>query len=212
MAQSPRTVIRKLKEAYFGDDPDEAGVMSRLSGHLVECVGFVDIGASLGQYTKLAAEHMREGIIWACEPDILRFVCLLDSAHEWETDNGPRILCLPVAISDKAGLADFYGPGSLVSGSLVKAPDVIVRKVPTLRLPPVLEHMPGPLIIKIDTEGSEVDILRDSHDVLMRKDVQWLIEIHPQAYNEQAVQDLMRSYGYTGREFGETNRMWFTRR
>lgn len=52
-------IYRILNEAYFGEDCDERDLFGQIEPMLRDAKTFVDIGASLGQYTRFASQVMK---------------------------------------------------------------------------------------------------------------------------------------------------------
>ena len=65
-------VYATLNQAYFSADCHERELLGNLPRLLADARLFVDIGASLGQYTLAASRGMRGGRIIAVEADPLR--------------------------------------------------------------------------------------------------------------------------------------------
>jgi len=74
-----------LKKAYFSEEKDEKEIIENLPVVLRGVKIFVDVGASLGQYTFFANKYIREGQIFAIEPDPIRFEELKNNCHKSES-------------------------------------------------------------------------------------------------------------------------------
>src|SRR3546814_11404070 len=61
-----------LNRAYFSEDCHEKTLLEQLPRFLEKSRLVVDVGASLGQYTKCASEAMKSGRIVAIEADPIR--------------------------------------------------------------------------------------------------------------------------------------------
>ena len=113
-------IFEILNEAYFSDEPDEKEVLDNLPEVLRSVRTFVDIGASLGQYTYHANKYIQAGHIIAIEPDPIRFPELEKNCHNWQSLSTNKIDALQAAISDEDGKIMFYTTHSNVSGGLFK--------------------------------------------------------------------------------------------
>ena len=136
----------------------------------------VDVGANVGQFAVVARHCWPQARIVSFEP--------LPAAREtllalFEGD--PRFDCRPLALSDHAGTDDFHVTGHDDSSSLLPVAarqvaefatdDVAVLRVDTARLDDVLPaaDLPdGPILLKLDTQGTELDVLRGGPAVLAR--------------------------------------------
>jgi FkbM family methyltransferase len=80
---------------------------------------FVDVGASLGQYTHFANKAMQKGVIYAIEADPVRFGRLRELCEEWAQGPGHnRIIPHNVALSDQIGTTNFFVTDTDRSGGL----------------------------------------------------------------------------------------------
>jgi len=67
-----KQIYAMLQQAYFSDHPDEEDVLACLPALLQGVRHFVDIGASLGQFTFHASKVMLGGRLDAFEADPIR--------------------------------------------------------------------------------------------------------------------------------------------
>jgi len=136
----------------------------------------VDIGANVGQFALVARHRWPGARIVSFEPlpqaaQRLRAVFAGDGRFE----------CRSVALTDHAGTEAFHVTGHDDSSSLLPvatrqveefATDgVAVLQVTTARLDDVLpaaELPAGPILVKIDTQGTELDVLRGGTELLAR--------------------------------------------
>ena len=115
-------VYATLNQAYFCADCHERELLDNLAPLLADARLFVDIGASLGQYTLMASRCMREGRIIAVEADPVRHEELARNATRWSTDSGRAIDAVFAAVGDKRGEVSFFTTNSNVSGGLFPRP------------------------------------------------------------------------------------------
>lgn len=208
--------LKILTEAYFSDNPHEREVIERLHEIIGSTGVFVDIGASLGQYSRKISQIIDNGFIIAIEPDPIRFRELEKNCKEWEIGSTNQIEALHSVISDVDGEINFYSTGSNVSGGLfsrdlnylpVKSREGIKWKeiqVKTFRLDTLFKGVfkeLKPDLIKIDVEGSELRVLMGCENILREGTSLFLIEVHNWAdpkgqKNPSEIFSRMKSFGY----------------
>ena len=165
-----------------------------------------DIGANLGYVTSLmAARTGARGQVFAFEPHPALFGQLSANAARWTSsrDTG-RVNLVQSAVSDKRGNGVLGVPDSFGSNSglafLVdeKNADSAVKTMPvSLRaLDEMFENAPCPLVIKIDTEGNEIDVLKGASRLLREKKIRDIIFEDHVAY-PSAPMTLLTNAGYT---------------
>lgn len=146
-----------------------------LQDHGIEHV--LDVGANEGQFAGKLFGAGYPGTILSFEPmpDVHRR--LVEAAA-----SNPRwIIAPPVALSDRDGTADFHVAGNSISSSLLpmeelhlvnapKSAEAAVIQVALVRLDAILpELLPeGRFLLKIDTQGTERDVLEGAAGVLDR--------------------------------------------
>lgn len=205
-------VLESLNREYFGTNFHEKNIIKNLPSILSSVNVFVDIGASLGQYTFYINKHIRGGKIFAVEADPFRFATLKDNCNKWESFSNNKLYPIHAAISDLDGNVPFYITNSSVSGGLfihsipyesgeekktIKWEEIIVR---SLKLDTLIKNTNADLI-KIDVEGGELRVLRGATKLLQEGETKFLIEIHSWAdpkgqSNCTDVYDFMKSFCY----------------
>jgi FkbM family methyltransferase len=185
----PQEIYDTLNKAYFSEHPDEEEVLRHLPGLLDGCRHFVDIGASLGQFTLHASRMMRNGRIDAFEADPVRFHRLKENCATWAAESGNVIQARPDAVAKTSGTLTFHSTQSNVSGGLfpndlahldekTRAKVSWTRiDVPAVSLDDCYADAP-PQVIKMDIEGAEGDALLGSTRILEKRATIWLIELH----------------------------------
>ena len=221
--------IKILSEAYFSDNPHEIEVLETLIYISRSTKVFVDIGASLGQYSLKISQIINNGYIIAIEPDPIRFRELEKNCKEWQDGSTNQIEALHSVISDVDGEINFYSTDSNVSGGLFsrdlnylpeefkdgiewKEIQVKTFRLDTLCNSVLKEHKPD--LIKIDVEGSELRVLNGCENILREGTSTFLIEIHNWAdpegqKNPGEIFSLMKSFGYGKINF--SGRYFFTK-
>lgn len=173
---------------------------------------FADIGASLGQYTKLAAEVIKSGNIYSVEADPLRYEVLKASSVKWAELGSNSISVLNKAVTSKSGMLSFHVTGTNVSGAVHPSSldhlDAEARSKVEWRSVEVegctiddLFADVQPEFIKMDIEGEEFAALQGAARVHEKSQTSWLIELHDFLGPDRTVRSadtvkLMKSYGY----------------
>lgn len=200
-------IYRILGEAYFGDDCDERDLFGQIEPMLHSASTFVDIGASLGQYTRFASRVMKPGSrIVAVEADPIRFEELERNCAAWQQGKGVEICPRFGAMTDSEGPVRFYSTQSNTSGGLFQHPtgETTVEwtevETPGYTLDAMFPEIP-PNFVKIDVEGAELRVLRGAERILAEHATIFFVEVHswpdPEGQaNPEQVFAHMRERGY----------------
>ena len=197
-----------LNEAYFSDSPHEAATLRAIAPLLRKAKLFVDVGASLGQYTKLANEEMSDGVIYAIEADPVRFEELQRNCDMWSATSTNTIHVVHAAVADTNDPITFFSSESNVSGGLFEH-EVSTGpvqwtpiSVPAVTLDELLRGNRADLI-KVDIEGAEYRAMLGATRTLAKASsrTRVLMEIHPwtdpiTGQGPSDVHTLMRRYGF----------------
>lgn len=141
---------------FYGGVPHEMGTEKLLPRVLGDGGVFVDVGANIGYFTKLASELVgARGKVLAFEPmpSALRLLRM-------NTAGLSNVIVYPVALSDRTGSATFYVRKKGDTSSL--SPDGDATPVP-VTVATLDEQLAGERridVMKIDVEGSELEVLR----------------------------------------------------
>lgn len=172
---------------------------------------FVALGASFGQFSKLACETLTNATVVAVEADPLRVDVLRDNAAKWSGRNGNRLEVVQAAVASHRGTMSFQITNSCVSGGLFRHAldhlDNATRDsvnwtevtVPTVTLDEMFPKDP-PDFVKMDIEGAELLALRGATEILRKHRTIWFIELHHFSYTDERktselVIELMRFHG-----------------
>jgi FkbM family methyltransferase len=140
---------------------------------------FFDVGANVGQTSIAALKNFPDATIYAFEPHGATFAAL--SANI----SSPRLHASNVALSDRAGEAEFFDYGALAtSNSLVgdaqyaarTKHEVTVRKVDCDTLDRVcttleIDHID---VLKVDTEGHDLAVLQGAQRMLSQHRIRFI--------------------------------------
>jgi len=136
----------------------------------------IDVGAHVGAWTVLFASLVGpSGRVIACEPfapSAARARSMVEAA-----DVGERVHVIETAIGDRIGTVNLYAAGDSMLCSLVPGAGATdSSEVPIATLDSLGVERAD--VIKIDTEGFELAVLRGGRDLLARCDPTLIIELH----------------------------------
>jgi len=159
----------------------------------------IDIGANIGYFTLLASKLVGgKGKVWAFEPEKDNFQDLRDNV---KLNGYSNVELWQKAVGDEDSKARPYlakdsGGHSLIPNRYVS--DKKTVEVDIVKLDSVIHGRVD--IIKSDTKGNELAVLRGAEKLLRRnKDVKLFVEFHLNAFGEKYVAeliDLLLSYGF----------------
>lgn len=150
---------------FYGELPHERGTEKLLQRVLKEGSTFVDVGANIGYFTKLASRLVgTRGRVFAFEPmpAALRLLRM-------NTSQLPNVTIFPMALSDTKGTATFYVRKKGDMSSLSHDPSAMPVPVRVGTLDESLADQERIDLIKIDVEGSELEVLRGGRAILERQ-------------------------------------------
>jgi FkbM family methyltransferase len=161
-----------------------------------------DIGANVGLFATAAAQKAGpHGSVIAIEPD--PWLChLLERTAAAQSPNAAPIHIMPVAISGTVGVETLHianrGRASNHLSSIAEHSQFggtrEAIQVRTITLDSLVEQTPPPALVKIDVEGSELDLLHSSHRLLT--DIRPIIMCESQHRNRPAVTTIFNRYHY----------------
>lgn len=167
------------KASYGYWEPDTFSVLDR---YLVTGETFIDIGAWCGIFSIYAAKLGSK--VLAVEPDRVAYVELINNVLE-NASVIDQIVCMRVAVSDSNGYANlntetYNGFGNSESSLIQRVSVAAIDRVSTIDLEQLYKKASTKVcLIKIDTEGSEVLIIKNSFEFLKEyKPIIW-ISFHP---------------------------------
>jgi FkbM family methyltransferase len=208
-----------LEQQYFGEGMHEKDEIEHLPELLKGVSVFVDVGASLGQYSFFANRILKNGKIYSIEADLVRIRRLRELASEWERDSNNGITVIHAAAGEQMGKVDFFTTGVNVSGGLFMhdpGEDAIHKslqwsksEVDCISLDSLFKDI-DPDLIKIDVEGSEYTVLLGARRILEKGKCRFLVEVHPwgDEVAKKTPADVFRLFAHFGYGFKRTHRHW----
>jgi FkbM family methyltransferase len=207
--RSREELYRVLSDHYFGPNQDEAREVEALPGLLRGAQVFVDVGASLGQYTCCAQETLHDAQIFAIEADPVRFERLAELCADWaRSPRNNRIVPMHRAVADTNGAVTFFVTDADRSGGLFPYDSDPESRyawrevtVPAATLDSLFHGDLIPDLVKMDIEGGEYRALLGASEILRSGKTRFMVEIHPWGdptigKRESDVFDLFAEAGY----------------
>lgn len=166
--------------AATGERVHEPELWAALVDELRESDVVVDVGANVGVHAVACARRLRDGRVYAFEPDPRNAEAL--RSHAKLNDVADRLDVTEAAVGAAEGTTAFAAAGSLMSSvdNLWDAPgDHELRDVRVVTLDAALAD--GADIVKIDVEGYEIAVLQGARELLndaRRRPRLILVELH----------------------------------
>ena len=195
-----------LNECYFSENCHEKEVLNNFGRLVPEGGVFVDVGASLGQFTRYAAAYLGQSRIICIEADPVRFEELERNCRVWGQEYHVPIEATHSAVSSEdTSEITFYTTNSNVSGGLfshtdAQAIDWQPISFPALTLDSMFPDKP-PEFVKVDIEGGEYQMLLGAKKILEQNQTVFLMELHPWIDQEgkdpaKESRELFKCFGY----------------
>lgn len=175
-AAGTRIEIDPRSEKYYWLGTYEPRVLDLLADCLRPGDVFWDVGAHAGFMVAAASRLVGpRGAVVAFEPNP-------ENAHRLrrtiEMNGLINVTLREVALSSRVGTSDFFVPGSSSMGSLVPSSGTGQRfTVETSTVDAEARSLPAPALVKIDVEGSELDVLDGAEALLATHHPPLIIEI-----------------------------------
>jgi FkbM family methyltransferase len=163
----------------------------------------IDVGAYVGFFALVAAHANPDGLVYAFEPLAEPYERLRRNVELNQLSN---VRCIPSAVGNAEGKAEFYHvpinmpcSSSLSFEFMRSAQELQSSWVPVTTLDTFvqeqgLNHID---LVKIDTESTEPDVLRGMAGTIQRHRPHIVCEVLKGRGSEQAVDELVRSFGYS---------------
>ncbi len=171
-------VMPRYKHHYI-DNEYERFSLQLLKNNLDEKSLFVDIGAHYGAYSLYAADTTKCSVI-ALEPVLENFEILNKNIKSNELTD--RIQAFNYAASSQNGEAEFHIPWASDSAGFYDHPNARTIKKQKVQVKKVDELLRGKKVdlIKIDTEGHEIEVLKGLKKTLLQNPTtKLIIELNP---------------------------------
>ena len=161
---------------------------------------FYDVGAHVGFYSLLASALVGSGKVFAFEPVPRNLVYLREHLALNHVTN---VEVLPVAVSDKTGMAPFHMEQTGFMGCLSSEGSITV---PTATLDSLVQdgRIPPPDYIKMDIEGAELLALQGANETLRHYKPVIFLATHGREIR-LGCSRLLETWGYELRNIGESS-------
>ncbi|MFT7520537.1 MAG: FkbM family methyltransferase [Kiritimatiellia bacterium] len=149
----------------------------------------LDIGANIGATAVFFSLAYPEAKIWSWEPSPSTFA-YLKSNTSWL----PNVTCLEHGLfSHETSLRLYTGKAQCAQASVSVSIETRSDSYEDIRLVPakkaLMDKLSGPVLLKMDTEGCEIPVLRDLGDLIDKVDVVYL-EYHSEK-DRRAIDELL---------------------
>jgi len=124
---------------------------------------FIDIGAGDGYYTLVAAVTNPSIVVVGCEPQPSMATRFEENLDLNEVGDRHRVTWMPNSVGTQHARLDDFG-----------------------------KDLPGPMVLKVDVDGAEIDVLESGVRVLSRSVVSLILEVHSQELGDRALELLGR--------------------
>jgi FkbM family methyltransferase len=189
----PRSVngevpVRVDPRVRYTPEHYEPGVFQWIKRKLSPGDIFFDVGAHVGIYAIYGARWVGEnGRVYAFEPTPATVELL--KRHTKINPEGQRIQVIAAAAGAESGTASMLAQSVDVQNTLCarseRLPNAQVCRVPVVSLDDFArEHSVIPSLVKIDTEGWELHVLRGASALLKAAKADFVVEIHPYAWEQ----------------------------
>ena len=184
------------KDLLYYKNNYEPHISSLFCSMLEEGMVVLDIGASLGYYTLLAAKRVGDnGVVIAFEPDPVAFCGLLKNIR---LNGWKNVRAFQFAVSDSNGERKM---GNLTTHKsfAVKNNTIGIITVKTISLDSFLDVDPD--IIKIDVEGAELEVINGMKKILAKGKAKIICEVTPShlsslGYSAEEIEETLKQYNY----------------
>ncbi len=183
---------------YYGELPHESGLVELLREELAIGDVFVDIGANVGYFTRMASKLVGMcGEVHAFDPMPAAYSLLSLNIADL-----PNVRIYPLALADYCGEAEFsvrrQGDESSLGRSGLSR-EIVRVQVSTLDK--ILAHADRVSFVKIDVEGYELSVLRGASQILSQHKPLVCFEYLPSNTNRlkasmRDFEDFFSAYGY----------------
>lgn len=168
----------------------EEKIVRSIEANLEPGMTFIDVGANIGQHTIIAAHLVGiRGTVIAFEPGSSMRARVLMNLNLNELSN---VDLRPIALGSAPGAAELYMPDATNDGesTLAKPKGRCQSEVVEIRtLDDEVTEIKGGCVLKIDVEGSEMEVLRGAEKFVRR--------VRPKAIFVECIDAYLRKFGAT---------------
>jgi FkbM family methyltransferase len=214
-----KALYEVLEQQYFGTNMQERIEIDQLPQILHNVRLFVDVGASIGQYTFFVNKALKDARIVSIEADPLRYQHLAEAAANWEKLSSNQIRVIHAAAADKPGRVEFYSTPENASGGLFVSfggnpefrgsPQWTKTEVDCVSLDSLFKDC-KPDFVKIDVEGAEYRVLLGAREILKEGNCRFFVEVHP--WGDEVLKktpaDVFRLFAAFDYDFKRVHRHW----
>ncbi|MDD2665841.1 MAG: FkbM family methyltransferase [Methanocellales archaeon] len=184
------------KDLLYYTNNYEPLISSLFCSMLEEGMVVLDIGASLGYYTLLAAKRVGDkGEVIAFEPDPVAFCGLLENIR---INGWKNVRAFQFAVSDSNGERKM---GNLTAHKsfAIKNNTIGIITVNTISLDSFLDVDPD--MIKIDVDGAELEVINGMKKILAKGKAKIICEVTPfhlssLDYSAEKIEEILKQYNY----------------
>jgi FkbM family methyltransferase len=154
-------------------------------------------GVSTYAFSKLVGES---GRVYSLEPDATSFALLLRNIERHQLSN---VTPLRLAVAATTGKAKFFQEGTLgsvLSRHSPRATTGTTTTVETIELAVACERFGLPAFVKVDIEGSELEVLESSRAFLKTNDIQFALDTHHWVDGTRTTDEVERIFRECGYE------------
>ena len=178
---SKEVLQRRVFNPYYYDLHIKEFMLGKTKEHLDPEGTVLDIGAAVGQYSKFFAIHSGHVYGYEAVPPVYEQLCKIKDDHlNFSPYN--------IALSDKVGKETFYVDSKRLSNSsfqnLVDGFPIEVEMSTIDEQHPSADNV---CFIKIDTEGTELDVLNGAKKTIEKHQPHLMLEIYPK-FNKYPVE------------------------
>ena len=190
---SKEVLQRRVFNPYYYDLHVKEFMLGQTKDHIDSEGTVLDIGAAVGQYSKFFALNSGHVYDYEAVPPVYDQLCKIKNDHL-------NFSAYNIAISDKVGKDKFYVDGQRLSNSSFQnLVDGFPIDVEVSTIDKQHENANNICFIKIDTEGTELDVLNGAKKTIDKHDPHLMIEIYPK-FNKYPVDTTFKfcfDRGYT---------------
>jgi FkbM family methyltransferase len=193
------TIVAERRSLAWLSGRVEPEVQAALVQHLRAGATFVDVGASIGFFTLLAARLVGpEGFVVAFEPQS----AAVSSIRRNVVLNGFfTVKIVEAAVSAKTGQAGLRAVGKATAHLVPNARDAAPVEVTTLD-DHFAQQPRGPVVVKIDVEGHEREVLAGMTRLLGESSPVLIVETHGTA---EEIRAHLAGHGYATSSLGRSH-------